>query len=349
MNNYYCVLPFYSVETEFRNPNKNIFCCRLPANTNIADVQNSILRQERSPSCSTCWKLEDQGLKSERQIHNETMDFLLDLNLDNIEAASIAKGFSPVKIKLATSNLCNGQCVTCNSTLSSSWAALENRSSKYKSLDFTKLYFDIEWDKIVSLSFVGGEPLLEKKNFEILETLVAKKNTNCFISIVTNGSIELTKSQILTLKKFTNLNICVSIDGTGDSFEYMRYPLKWDKLIANLALFKTMSDVSVSCMISNLNIYYYSTFVEFFKENQINYLCKQVTNPSLFSPSNLPNEVKDLVRTKNHKYLAEVNAFMSIEQYRPTLYALFKTEIARQHKLKGIDMSDYMPEVAYLL
>lgn len=349
MNDYYCVLPFYSVETEFKDPNKNIFCCRLAPNSDITQVRNSIVNKERSPNCATCWSLEDRGLKSERQMHNETMDFLLDLNLDNIEAASIAKGFDPVKIKIATSNLCNGQCVTCNSTLSSAWAALEGRSSQYKSLDFTEFGLNIKWDKVVSVSFVGGEPLLEKKNFAVLENLVAENNTNCFISFVTNGSVALSEYQLETLSKFHNLNICLSIDGTGSAFEYMRYPLQWDRLLTNLSILKDIADVSVSCMISNLNIYYYSTFLDFFKDNNLNYLCKQVTDPAIFSPSNLPESVKDAVRTRNKKYLNDVDSFMGMAPYRPTMYAMFKQELARQHALKGITLSDYMPEVANLL
>jgi len=347
MNNYYCVLPFYSVETEFRAPDKNIFCCRLQPNTDINQVRSSMANKTRSPSCATCWALEDKGLRSERQIHNETMDVLLDLNLENIESASLTRGFTPVKIKLATSNLCNGQCVTCNSTLSSSWAALEGKSTQYKSLDVAGL--DIDWGKIVSLSFVGGEPLLEKKNFAILEKLVDAGNTDCFISFVTNGSIELTDTQKDTLSKFKKLNICLSIDGVGDAFEYMRYPLQWSRLSSNLSLFKSIAEVSVSCMISNLNIYYYSEYVSFFEQNQLNYLCKQVTSPAIFAPGNLSASAKDVVRKQNAKHINEVNSFLATGTFTPEKYQQLKIEIARQDELKGIRLVDYMPDVANLL
>lgn len=344
MNDYYCVLPFYSVETVFKNPNKNIFCCRLPNNTDIKSVRTSIKQQERSPNCSACWALEDAGLKSERQIHNETMDFFLDLSIENIEVTSIAKGFDPVNIKLATSNLCNGQCVTCNSTLSSSWAQLEGKSTKYNGVEFDKLDTKINWTKIVSLSFVGGEPLLEKKNFRILEMLVDLKNTDCFISFVTNGSVNLSEYQISILKQFKNLNICLSIDGVGQVFEYMRYPLKWDKLLSSIEMFKKIANgnVSVSCMISNLNVYYYSEIVDFFKSNNLNYLCKQVIDPYIFNPSNLPQDKKTKVLNNNPSYLNDVKSFLSMYEYDDDLYAEFLAEIERQDKLKNINIKDYM-------
>lgn len=347
MNNYYCVLPYYSVETEFKDPNKNIFCCRLAPEANIEDVRLSIKNKQRSPSCSTCWKLEDSGLKSERQVHNETMDFLLDLNLENIETASLAKGFNPLKIKLTTSNLCNGTCVTCNSRLSSAWASLEGQSPKYKTFDIAQL--DVNWGEIVSLSFVGGEPLLDKKNFSILEMLVEQDNTDCFISFVTNGSIELNKQQLDLLSKFSKLNICLSIDGVGKSFEYMRYPLQWNTLLSNLKLFKEIGEVSVSCMVSNLNIYYYSQYVDFFKENNLNYLCKQITAPNIFSPGNLPESAKQIIRNHNKDYITDVDSFLKSGSHSPEKYKNLKKEVSRQDSLKGISIADYMPAVANFL
>jgi len=343
MNSYYCVLPFYSVETSFTNTNKNIFCCRLLPNTDIELVRSSIKNQTRSPNCSTCWALEDAGLRSERQIHNETMDFLLDLNIENIENTSITKGFDPVNIKLATSNLCNGTCVTCNSDNSSAWGALENTGSKYKSMNMSNLDFDIDWAKVVSLSLVGGEPLLEKKNFQILENLIKHNNTECFISFVTNGSVELSVAQINLLNQFKRLNICLSIDGTGSVFEYMRYPLKWDRLVHNMGLFKQLgADVSVSCMISNLNIYYYSDMIDFFKEHKLNYLCKQVLDPYIFNPSNLPNEAKFRVIKNNPGFQDEVTKLLNMYEFNADLYTQFQQEIVRQDQLKNINIVDYM-------
>lgn len=350
MNNYYCVLPFYSVETDFTAPNKNIYCCRLPNRTNIAQVHASIANKARSSSCTSCWQLEDQGLVSERQVHNNTLDFLLDLNLDNIEQQSLTTGFDPRIIKLATSNLCNGQCVTCNSKWSSAWASLENQSTKYRGIDFDQLDYSIQWDKIVSLSFVGGEPLLEKKNFKILQTLIDLGNTNCFISVVTNGSTELTEQQIVILSQFKNINICISIDGTGSVFEYMRFPLKWNTLLDNLKIFRQLTDnLSVSCMISNLNIYYYNDFVDFFKDHNLSYVCKQINDPNIFNPGNLPDHVKEAVQSRNNKYINEVNGFLELGLYSVDKYERFKKELARQESLKHIQLVDYMPELINLL
>jgi sulfatase maturation enzyme AslB (radical SAM superfamily) len=350
MSDHYCVLPFYSVETDFVNPHKNIYCCRLAPNTDIARVQQSIALGQPAKECKTCWDLEARGLTSERQIHNSTMDYLLDLNIDNIKQLSLSTGFVPKQIKLSTSNLCNGQCVTCNSTWSSAWAQLEGRSTQYRGLDIDAVDFGINWADIVSLGFVGGEPLLEKKNFRILEKLVEAGNTNCFVSIVTNGSVELTEYQISVLSNFSKLNICFSIDGTDRVFEYMRFPLKWDRLAKNIALFRTVTNnLSVSCMISNLNIYYYTKLMTFFDQEKLPYACKQITHPLLFGPGNLPDAVKTAVKNNNPNYLSEVEAFMSVGTYSAHRYEKFKLEVARQDQIKKISIVDYMPEISNLL
>ncbi len=342
MNNYFCVLPFYSLEIDHRT-GKNIYCCRLPADTDIKQVQQSIINQQRSPSCGTCWRLEDRGLPSERQLHNSAFDFYLDRDLEKIEQDAIDNQYRSQIVKLDTSNLCNGMCVTCNSSHSSAWAALENKPIKYNKIA-TKEIDKINWQDIRQLSFVGGEPLLEKLNFEILNRLLESNNTSCFVSIVTNGSCALSPAQFQLLRKFSNLNICLSIDGVSARFEYMRYPLSWSLLCENLEHFKKItSNISVSAMISNVNVYYYTELIDFFKQNNLNYLCKQVEQPRYFSPGNLPDYFKQQVIDNNPLYGDQVRSFLNMGAFSDALFKKCCEEIQRQDTLKNIDISDYMP------
>jgi hypothetical protein len=339
MNNYFCVLPFFSYENS-QFSNKNIYCCRLPFKTDIKDVQNSIRNKERSAACSTCWKLEDQGLESERIIHNRTFDYYADRSLELIEQDALANGFTPKILKLVTSNVCNATCITCGPGSSTAWAKLENRPINYNVINTSA----INLKEIVQLCLLGGEPLVEKKTFSILEELIRLENTDCFISLITNGSIELTQRQLDVLSHFKNLNICISIDGVGDSFEYIRWPLKWSQLQYNLDKFKQISRyVSVSCTISNLNIFYYTELIEFFETNQIKYLCKQVISPGYFAPGNLPEEFKQQVLDKNKKYYKEVESFL---KFGEVALDKFWQEIDRQDQLKGTNIQDYLPELA---
>jgi MoaA/NifB/PqqE/SkfB family radical SAM enzyme len=343
MNNYFCVLPFFSYEIAQNNLN-NIYCCRLPSGTDINQVRQSILTQKRSPACNTCWKLEDQGSNSERRLHNSAFDFYLDRDLEKIEQDVHDGKYQTKIVKLSTSNLCNGTCVTCNRESSSAWAALENQPIDYVKIKDSTLD-DINWAEITQLSFVGGEPLLEKKNFQILQHLIDQNNTDCFVSIVTNGSVELSIDQLNILSKFSKLNICLSIDGINKSFEYMRWPLQWNMLIKNLNIFKHRAQhVSVSCMISNLNIMYLDQMIDFFVDQNINYLCKQIELPDYFAPGNLPDDYKQLVLERNSSNL--VSGFLQCGQYSLELFQRCWAEIDRQDSLKKISINDYLPEFA---
>jgi hypothetical protein len=341
----FCVLPFYSVEITHGNP-KNIYCCRLPNHTDIDAVRDSIRHNKRSTNCAACWTLEDQGLDSERLMHNRTFDHYLDRDIGLIKQDALAKGFSPKIIKIATSNICNGTCVTCNSHNSSAWASLEKKKTIMIRSGLNELS-DIDWSQVVQLSFVGGEPLLEKKNFDILQNLLDQGNHDCFISLVTNGSIELSQRQFELLTAFKNLNVCFSIDATGQAFEYLRYPLEWNMLLDNLNRLRSFSKhVSVSCMVSNLSLFYLDSTIDFFRRENLPYLCKQIFSPDCFSPGNLPSDFKNQIMQQNLNNAAEVLPFLSMGKYSADSWTRCWQELDRQDNLKQIAISDYLPDFA---
>jgi sulfatase maturation enzyme AslB (radical SAM superfamily) len=155
------------------------------------------------------------------------------------------------------------------------------------------------------------------------------------VSFVTNGSIILNDRQKEILLKFKNLNICVSIDGVGPSFEYIRYPLKWDLLLKNLKLFREItSNISVSFTISNLNILYYNEIIDWFKEQKLMYNHNIVENPKHFNIEVLPPHIKkDLPLITNPNF------------FDHELFSTFVKTIEEQDKLKNINIKDYLPEL----
>lgn len=345
----FCVLPFFSFENkEVGNASQNIYCCRLPPNTDINQVRQSILQGKRNEACSPCWKLEDQGLKSERQIHNQSLEFYWNRDIKQIEQQVRDGDYSMRMVKLHTSRVCNSICMTCGPRYSSSWAKLRSMPIHYKSLEFDDIVH-FPWAEIKSLGFVGGEPLLEKANFRILEKLIEIGNDTCFVHLVTNGSIKLTAKQMEILARFPNLNLCVSIDGIGARFEYLRFPLEWSVIQHNLEQFRSITrNISVSCMISNISVIYLDETLDWFQSQSIAYSARQITNPSYFSPGNLPLAVKqDLLATT--RYPQEMSAFLQCGNHTSVLWQRCREEIQAQDFLKKISIEDYLPSAAKLL
>lgn len=331
MNNYFCVLPFFGAEYNLENLETP--CCLLPKNTDINVLRTEMLSGTRPDACTKCWKIEDKGEISDRQLKNSAFDFYSDTAIEVIESNCKNGDFSPSIIKLYTSNLCNSSCVTCGPNVSTSWQSLKNIPINKKSISDEILEL-INWHKVKMLSFVGGEPLYEKKNLDILEKL-SSINPECFINIVTNSSVTLTDRQANMFKKFKNFNICLSIDGIGKQFEYIRYPLKWDTLLQNIQQYREIgADLSVSFTISNLNILYYNEITEWFKKQELKHNHILVEYPSYFNIDVLPINVKQ-----------NIPLVESPDKFDPILFERFIQEIKEQDRLKGINIKDYLPEL----
>lgn len=206
------------------------------------DLANGI----RHSHCSWCFEEEDAGRKSKRLRDNEKyFDWL---NKGNKPFEGLAK------LELNLGNTCNLKCRTCAPHSSSTWMQeyydiYENkRYSTFKlySEEMKKYhqYYDDDspfWDDleknlstIKQFDFYGGEPFMSKKMWRILEVAVEKEYAKDMeVHYATNGT-QWPKDKIEIFKHFRHIHISFSIDGIGDSFEYMRYPAKWDEVKQNM-------------------------------------------------------------------------------------------------------------------
>ena len=334
MSNTFCVMPFYGAEyqqTGYTSP-----CCLMTAH-DINEVRANMLDGKKPDSCSACWKLEEQGIKSDRQIKNESYDFYTDIDIRQVFNDCKNGQFSPQIIKLYISNLCNSACVTCCPGASTHWQSIEGIPIQLISMN--NIILDkVDFANLKILSILGGEPLYDKKIFNILQRLLDNNNTDCFISFVTNGNVTLTRQQIDMLAKFKNLDICVSIDGIGSVYEYMRYPLKWTDLKSNIKQFRQFAKyVSVSYTLSNVNILYYDETVAWFKENKLPFNHNLVTTPNYFNINALPEETKK-------QYPSLIPLFRLHNEQDDVLYRTAIDEIVRQDKLKNTSATLSVPK-----
>jgi hypothetical protein len=333
----FCVLPWYSLELPSNSP-----CCLLPKNTDIVQVKKDLLNGVKSPACAKCWKIESSGKKSRRQFENEFLDYKLDRDLDKIQEDCKTKIINPLVYQIQTSNLCNQACVTCNSYFSSKWAEIERRIGTVPHPTFKIKLSEVNVDYATArrIEFVGGEPFFDPTTFEILDLLIEHNNTNCFISVVTNGSISLSDHQLTTLSKFTDLNICISIDGIGPVFEYMRWPARWPSLLDNIEKFKKITkNISISYTISSLNVLYYQQTVDWFHSQNLRYNHNIVTAPEWIGLHNAPVKIKELLHDNSF-----VSAYAEITG-KETDLAKYQHMLEQQDRAKKINIKNYLPEI----
>jgi MoaA/NifB/PqqE/SkfB family radical SAM enzyme len=324
-------MPWYSKEIDLVS-NKQAICCWLDTKHPITrqELQQAFMTTDFPLPCNQCWQLEHQNIESRREMENRFLDHKMDRDIGSIEADA-ESGLAETNLyQIFVGSTCNGTCVTCGPNASSAWRSLSGRKvvsirqeNQKADSGITELLDPINWKTAKRFNFLGGEPLLIDRSFYILHRLIEAENTDCRISFVTNGSVALTKTQVELCKHFSDINACVSIDGIGPAFEYIRYPLRWDTLLNNLAVYREVfSEVTVSFTISNLNYADRETIIHWFQQQQLPYIENYVSYPPWFNHAVSPGHA---------------------------LWPKFVDTIREQDRLKNISIKDYIPRISQLI
>jgi MoaA/NifB/PqqE/SkfB family radical SAM enzyme len=278
-------------------------------------------------------------------MENRFLDYKLDQDLELIYENCKTNNIDPILYQITSSNLCNQACVPCNSSASSKWAEIERKMDIIPKplIEINLATANINYSTARRISLLGGEPFFDPRTFNLLEQLIKHNNTDCFITLVTNGSITLKSEQIELLSKFTDLNICISIDGTGPVFEYMRWPAKWNVVCENIKKFQEITNnISISYTISSLNVFYHQQTVGWFQEQGLRYNHNIVNDPTWLSLSAMPTELKKLLHNNQYasQWLDVTGNEISLKEYFDNIH--------RQDIAKRIKIENYLPEVAVI-
>ena len=317
-------------------------------NDTMKRIREQVLNGERPAECAPCFNLEDQGVESLRQRHIAGIipESRITLYPNSVGTMSndYTMPFEIPTIEIKMNNLCNLKCRMCNPMDSTSWNDWQEVESHYKKEDnflvqkiidlnlkkkpFLDSFVDTDnwWASFEKLlpyfrrvEFAGGEPLMDPAHYKILDML-APYGDNIEIKYATNLTM-LGKSNRTVWQywpKFKSVAVNVSIDGIGDSYEYVRGNASWAELINNIKQIQTIPNVSrivgaVAVQVSNILIldkmikYFLDDLGIVFYTNMVNY-------PTVLSVQVLPDELKSLAIAKlqavkelvpNFKYVKE--------------------------------------------
>jgi hypothetical protein len=256
-----CLIPFASIAT---HPAGFISRCMMSstsmgsmADPNVWDNDNFVkLRtdmingQWNLPGCNTCHEREDKGLASQR-INWKTNERWWNSDIwDNLDFNNALTGNKIYHLFLNTSNICNFKCRMCNSLYSNSWInddelLREHGFERHQYTDHTKNKNDLmtfvtnllpRLSELRMITVTGGEPFMNNDLLDVFDVLdSAGILENLRLSITTNGSL-LTEEHLLRLRRAKEVNINISIDGTGKLFEYMRSAgqCTWEEITAKI-------------------------------------------------------------------------------------------------------------------
>lgn len=126
----------------------------------------------------------------------------------------------------------------------------------------------------------GGEIFVEKAYIELLDEAIKQNTANKIVLHFHTNATKFSNSIIQKLIQFKSLEPNLSIDSVGKNYEYIRYPMTWKKLEANVN--KLLSEVHHN--ISNLhnNIAYSSLNAHFIFETY-NWLASTIYSTSKYN------------------------------------------------------------------
>jgi len=201
----------------------------------------------------------------------------------------------PSRMEFELSNKCNLECAMCSGQFSSSI-----RRNREKLPSLPEIYDDSFLEQLIhflphlkTASFVGGEPFLIDIYYKIWDQL-ASVNTNCAVSITTNGTVYNNRVQQLLQK--LNCQINISLDSvTRSTYEAIRVNARMDRTLANLDHFidhnlRNSNPLTISVCPVILNCRELPDLVEFANHRGIRVFFNTVTFPLSQSIRTLPSD-----------------------------------------------------------
>lgn len=202
---------------------------------NLTDYRRQLATADIEKNCSNCIKQEAEGnMYSQRYMLERRLkekDYWLTVSFDN---------------------LCDMKCIYCSPLYSSQiyaesvrYGANTNMIEIVKNMPdnlakkiwlMKEFFLTTDFDK-VNFTILGGEPLLNPKVYEFLDWLIkqdfAKKVT---LTLFSNGKVYHDDLWKYT-DYFAFTTLTFSIDGTGDTFEYIRFGGKYPEVKYNIDLY----------------------------------------------------------------------------------------------------------------
>jgi hypothetical protein len=239
-------------------------------NTQYKKLQRKkMLEGERPSECEYCWNVEDNSTEFSDRIYKSSEPWSRPF-LKQIQDLGWRADFNPKYVEVAFSNACNFKCSYCGPSFSSSWVQEIKKYGPYPTEDnfndlgwlekegkmpinhkehnpyveaFWKWWPDLYRD-LHTFRITGGEPLLAKDTWKILDYIITNPDPNKKLKLGINSNLgvpdNLVDNLIEKLKIIEENNlvkeviIYTSVDTAGSHADYIRNGLDYDKFCGNV-------------------------------------------------------------------------------------------------------------------
>ena len=312
-------------------------------NDNYKELRRALANDERPERCAVCWHNEDSGIVSNRQQweHDNWNTFADKISVND----DYSVNNPPYWVELKVSNFCNLKCIMCSTHSSYKRVADLDIISKYtkdgyetRLLRPTDLFASLNewpelWDHVHTLQFTGGEPIINKEHYDLLEGIPTEAKKRIRLRYASNLSyIKFKKYDLIKIwNEFKHVNIKVSMDGVGDVYNYIRQDGDWDTVYANMMALNNEPgiDVAAGITVQAHNIYQMPEFFQFWKESPVD--LKFITanilqTPNYLSPAIWQGEYRDAIIRKlraNQDEHPEMDRFATYMENNTSKYMIY--------------------------
>jgi len=234
----------------------------------------NMLNEQPSKECTKCYEQEKHGAFSMRNDSNRNYGHLI----KEVEQTKEDGTHNEFKIRywdVRFSNLCNFRCRSCGPIFSSNWfndhVKLYNRVPDVLGRDMARVEYAAGDEDAMEAQmiehvpyleqvyFAGGEPLIMKEHYALLEKLIDAGKTDVRIQYNTNFSEMRFKDKHVFeyWKHFKNVSVGASLDGMGAQAELIRKGADWAQTVENRErMMKEVPHVDfyVSSTVSSMNV-----------------------------------------------------------------------------------------------
>ncbi len=260
-------------------------------NSNVKKyARKEMLNGQRPKECGYCWNVEDNSNSFSDRIFKSAEPWS-EPYFDEISKSHWRADFNPKYVEVNFSNTCNFKCAYCGPEYSTKWMEEINQFGGYKlSSDYnstqqmdenkTRPYKQTEhnpyvaafwewWPELYTtldtFRITGGEPLLSKDTWRVLENIIETEEPNRQLKLSINSNLgvndELIDKLIVKLEKIISeervkeVIIFTSCDAYGKQAEYVRYGLEFDRLFSNIDKILTVLPKVTIVIMSTFNIF----------------------------------------------------------------------------------------------
>jgi len=231
--------------------------------------RKQMLEGEKPSECNYCWNIEENSNSFSDRVFKSSEPWSWN-DFQKIKQSNWREDFNPRYVEVSFGNTCNFACSYCGPQYSSKWVEeIEQHGGYPTETNFNNIeelkeinqmpykhsehnpYVDAFWEWWPSLypdlhtfRMTGGEPLLSKDVFKVLEYIQNNSEINPNISLAINSNLGVPDKLIDRFidiaqdlcdnNKVRELIVFTSVEATGKQAEYSRFGLEYEKFWNNI-------------------------------------------------------------------------------------------------------------------